>query len=134
MAIAKNCVPAFAKEKFKNMDKPILSKRAFWDVDMEKIDYEKGALNVLERIMYRGSMEDIIAVREFYGDDGIKKEIINSKCLGPKEVNFCCFIFGMELTDFRYYKEGRFRAFPEFKDYPEDLADHDLVWITAGIG
>jgi hypothetical protein len=116
------------------MDKPILSKRAFKNVNMDEIDYENGALNVLERIIYRGFMEDIFAVSQFYGEDRIRKEIINSKCLGPKEVNFCCLIFDMEISDFKHYKEGRFRAFPEFKDYPEELADHDLVWITAGIG
>jgi hypothetical protein len=52
---------------------------------MDKIDFENGALNVLERVIYRGELDDIRAVRAFYGDDRIRKEIINSKCLGPKE-------------------------------------------------
>jgi len=103
------------------MDKPVLSKQAFMNVDLEEIDYKNGMLNILERVIYRGSREDIIAVRDYYGDKRIRKEIINTKCFGPKEVNFCCLIFKLKTTDFKYYKEGRFRAYPEFKDCPEDF-------------
>ncbi|HEY8783016.1 MAG TPA: hypothetical protein VIM16_15425 [Mucilaginibacter sp.] len=103
------------------MDKPILSKQAFWDVDMDKIDYVNGMLNILERVIYKGSDDDFTAIRKFYGDKRIRMEIVNSKCFGPKEVNFCCFIFKLKTTDFIYYKEGQFRAYPEFKDCPEDF-------------
>lgn|GEM_PF-799832 len=108
-------------EKLKKMDKPVLSKQAFKNVDMDEIDYENGMLNVLERVMYKGSEDDFRELRRFYGDERIRKEIINTKCFGPKEVNFCCFIFNLKRDDFKYYKEGAFRAYPEFKDCPEDL-------------
>jgi len=121
MATAKSCAQAFAKEKFKKMDKPVLSKQAFKDVDMDEIDYENGVLRVFERVMYRGNDDDIREIRRFYGDERIRKEIVNSKCFGPKEVNFCCFIFDLKLEDFIYYKAGAFRAYPEFKDCPDDF-------------
>ena len=35
-------------------NKPILSKQAFWDVDMDKIDYEKNAVHVVEKVIERG--------------------------------------------------------------------------------
>jgi uncharacterized protein DUF6922 len=103
------------------MDKPVLSKQAFWDVDMDKIDYENGVLNILERIIYKGNNRDFMAIRKFYGDKRIRREIIHTKCFGPKEVNFCCLIFKLKTTDFINYKEGRFRAYPEFEDCPEDF-------------
>jgi hypothetical protein len=108
-------------EKFDKMEKPVLSRWAFKNVDMDKIDYQKDILNVLERVTYRGTREDFIALRKFYGDKRIRKEIIHTKCFGPKEVNFCCLIFNLKTTDFINYKEGLFRAYPEFKDCPEDF-------------
>ena len=112
------------------MDKPILSKQAFWDVDMDKIDYEKDMLHIFERVMYRGSMDDFWALAKFYGDERIRKEIIHAKSFGPKEVNFCCLIFKLKTTDFIYYKEGRFRAYPEFKDCPEDFEYPEYAWAV----
>jgi hypothetical protein len=103
------------------MDKPVLSTRAFKNADMDKIGYENGMLNILERVIYRGSLDDFIAIRKFYGDKRIRKEIIKTKCFGPKEVNFCCLIFKLNPADFNNYKEGLFRAYPEFKDRPEDF-------------
>ena|ERR1700729_4162240 len=110
------------------MGKPVLSMSAFKNVDMEDIDFENDALNVLERVAYRGELDDIRAVRAFYGDDRIRKEIVNSKCLGPLEVNFCCLIFDLKTTDFKFYKEGNFRPYPEFKNCPEGLEDIYARW------
>jgi hypothetical protein len=81
-------------------DKPVLSKQAFWDVDMDKIDYEKNARHVIEKIIDRGSFEDFIQLRNFYGDEKIEKEIVNAKWLGDKEIYFCCAIFNLQPKDF----------------------------------
>lgn len=85
------------------MQKPILSKQAFWDVDMEKIDYEKNARYVMEKVINRGSFEDIITIKKFYGDIRIRKEIVNAGWLGDKEIYFCCAIFDLKPTDFQCY-------------------------------
>jgi len=37
------------------MDKPILSKKAFLDVDIDKINYEKDALFVMKSVINNGS-------------------------------------------------------------------------------
>lgn len=128
MAIAKNYVQGIVKGKFKHMDNPVLSKQAFKNIDIDEIDFENGALNVLERVIYRGSLDDFFAVRAFYGDERIRKEIVNSKCFGPKEVSFCCLIFDLKTADFKFYKEGNFRAYPEFKNCPEELQDIYIEW------
>ncbi|MBS1530865.1 MAG: hypothetical protein JSU01_11190 [Bacteroidetes bacterium] len=85
------------------MDKPILSKQAFWDVDMDKIDYEKRARFVIQKVIDRGSLEDFIALRNFYGDEKIRTEIVNVSWLGDKEIYFCCAVFNLKLTDFKCY-------------------------------
>ena len=109
------------------MDKPILSKQAFKNVDMNSIDYENDMLNVLERILLRGSEDDFREIRRFYGDKKICAKIIYTKCFGPKEVSFCCLIFNLKITDFVNYEVGRFRAYPEFKDCPADFEYPDYA-------
>ena len=61
------------------MIKPILSKQAFWDVDMDKIDYEKNARYVIEKVVRHGSSDDFIVMRKFYGDEKICREIVYTK-------------------------------------------------------
>jgi hypothetical protein len=85
------------------MDKPLLSKQAFWDVNMDTIDYKKHARYVMEKVIDRGSFEDFIALRKYYGDEKIKKEIVNVNWIGDKEIYFCCAIFDLELKDFKCY-------------------------------
>ncbi|MCJ8210115.1 hypothetical protein MUY27_10375 [Mucilaginibacter sp. RS28] len=85
------------------MDKPQLSKQAFWDVDMDKIDYEKHARFVVEKVIDRGSFEDFIAIKTFYGNERIKHEIVNANWIGDKEIYFCCAIFNLKPTDFKCY-------------------------------
>ncbi len=54
------------------MDKPILSKQAFWDVDMDKINYEKNAAHVVEKVIERGKAEDFDNLLKFYGFEKVK--------------------------------------------------------------
>ena len=89
------------------MNKPILSKQAFWDVDMEKIDYQKNALDILERVINKGSFEDFKSLCNYYGDNRICETIIHSKCLDDREINFCCVVFNLKPIDFKYRKKTK---------------------------
>ncbi|MBD1367173.1 hypothetical protein IDJ77_25400 [Mucilaginibacter sp. ZT4R22] len=84
------------------MDKPILSKQAFWDVDMDKIDYEKNARYVMERVLNNGTEKDFRALVNFYGHERWRTEIVNSKVLDARDANFCCTIFNIDIKDFKY--------------------------------
>ncbi|MBC7915158.1 MAG: hypothetical protein H7Y07_13655 [Pyrinomonadaceae bacterium] len=83
--------------------KPQLSQQAFWDVDMNNIDYNKYARFIVEKIIERGTFQDFKELRNFYGDERIKKEVVNAKWLGDKEIYFCCEIFGLKPHDFKCY-------------------------------
>lgn len=103
MAIAPNLKRVTVTEKFNHKARPELSKQAFWDVDMDNIDYQKNARFVMEKVIDRGSLEDFVAIRKFYGDEKIKKEIVNARWIGDKEIYFCCAVFNLEPKDFRCY-------------------------------
>lgn len=86
-----------------NQHKPDLSNQAFWDVDMNNIDYDKHARFVVEKVVERGNFKDFKELRQFYGDKKIKEEVVNAKWLGDKEIFFCCAIFGLKPQDFKCY-------------------------------
>ena len=114
-------------ENFDMMDKPVLSNKAFKYVNMDEIDFQKDILNVLESIAYKGSIDDFFEITRFYGDERIRKAIVQTKCFGPREVNFYCLMFDLKPADFINYKAGRFRAYPEFKDCPDDFYHEHLA-------
>ena len=116
------------QKSFIKMGEPVLSKQAFKNVDMDDTDYENDMLNVPERVIYRGTTDDFLAIRNFYGDRIIRKPIVYAKCFDRKEVSFCCLIFNLKTTDFIYCKKGQFIAYPEFKDCPNDFEYPDFAW------
>jgi len=38
---------------------PVFDKCIFWDVDLEKIDYQKTATFIIQRVFERGDVDDI---------------------------------------------------------------------------
>lgn len=86
------------------MDKPILSKQAFWDVDMDKIDYRKNASYVIAKVFDRGTLDDIISVLNFYNEEKIKVALLNIRYLSNDAMSFARVLFDLKLEDFRCYK------------------------------
>ena len=85
------------------MDKPVLSKQAFWDVDMEKIDYKKNAAHVIKKVFDRGNIDDIISVLNFYPEVKIKDTLLNARYLMNSTMAFACALFDLKLENFRCY-------------------------------
>lgn len=88
-----------------NASKPILSKQAFWDVDMDKIDYQKNARFVVEKVIERGKHDDFIALLKFYGFERVKTLALNALWLSDISINFCCTLFKVKPTDFKCYEK-----------------------------
>lgn len=86
------------------MDKPILSKQAFWDVDMDSIDYQKNARFVISKVFDRGSLDDVISILNFYQDEIIKSSLLNVRYLSNSAMSFACALFNLNLEDFRSYQ------------------------------
>ena len=100
------------------MDKPVLSDTAFKDIDMDSLDYEIHAQYVIEKVVDRGSFEDFITLKKFYGDDRFRKEVVKTTWLGPKEINFCCVVFNLKPTDFKFIpKRIKFLPLGQSKSY-----------------
>ncbi|MEO7216198.1 hypothetical protein [Mucilaginibacter sp.] len=87
------------------MNKPILSKQAFWDVDMDNIDYERNARFVVEKVIERGKSKDFDNLLQFYGFDKVGRLALQANWLSDISINFCCILFDLKPTDFKCYEK-----------------------------
>lgn len=87
--------------------KPFSSKRIFWDVDPDGMDYNKRSAFVIERVFERGDVEDIRQCRRYYGDDIIRNVLINAKWLSLSTICLACALFNNELTDYTCYNTAQ---------------------------
>jgi hypothetical protein len=87
------------------MDKPQLSKQAFWDVDMEMIDYDKNARYVVEKVIERGKSKDLDNLLDYYGFEKVGKLALQANWLSDMSINFCCTLFKVKPTDFKCYEK-----------------------------
>lgn len=66
------------KKKLSDNYRPDLSKLrsiVFWDTDINRIDWEKNKLAVINRIFERGNEQEIKEIIRFYGKDTVSKLI-----------------------------------------------------------
>ncbi len=87
--------------------KPNISKRVFWDVDFDSLDYEKDKLFIIDKVMNYGLWDDFLAVLRYYGKEIIKKEIVKSPYLKKDILNFLCFYLDLKPQQFRCYNRRR---------------------------
>ncbi len=84
--------------------KPYYHKRIFWDVDAEKLDFEKKASFIIERVFERGDVEDIRMCRRYYGDEKLATVLLNAKWLLPETIYLAAALFNNNPEDYRCYK------------------------------
>ena len=91
---------------------PDISSTAFWDVDFNKIDFEKRGLFVMEKVANYGTWQDFVNLVKFYGVDRFKREIIHSAYLKKDVLNFLCVIFDLKPEDFVCYTRRQSQNLP----------------------
>lgn len=85
-------------------EKPIFNKRIFWDVDFEKLDYDKSYRFVIERVFERGDVPDIRACRRYYEEEVIRDVILNCKFLPERSMHLAACVIEREVNELRCYK------------------------------
>lgn len=85
------------------LDKPILNKRIFWDVNFEALDYNAKASFIIERVFERGDVDDIRQVRRHYGDEKVTEVLLNAKYLPERRLHLAAAVIGKPITSFRCY-------------------------------
>lgn len=80
-----------------------LDRKLFWDVDYDKLDWEKYAHWVIVRVFERGDVEDIRQVRRHYGDNCVKEALLNAKSLRLNRIYLAAAVIDEPLEKFQCY-------------------------------
>lgn len=74
------------------------SKSLFWDVDPEKLDWERSRQFIIERILTRGFTKDIEIIFSQYRKDEIRNAVLKSRTLDKKTANYMSIYLSIPLT------------------------------------
>lgn len=88
---------------------PKLSKYLFWDINTRKLDYENRASFILERVFTMGMQKDEWEVLQYYGKERIQKEIVKSRVLDKKTLNYLSVFYEIPKRKFACYKKDVFQ-------------------------
>lgn len=80
-----------------------LNKALFWDTDINKIDFNKNARSIIERVVSRGTLKDWFEIKNYYGLEKIKKEVTQIRFLDKITLNFLSKYFKIPKSKFRCY-------------------------------
>ena len=83
------------------------SPHLFWDVDPAKLELERSASFIIERVLEYGLMQDWNLIKEIYGMERIKDVSLNIRSMDKVTLSFVSTIFGIDKTLFRCYKESQ---------------------------
>lgn len=84
--------------------KPVFQRRIFWDIDFDKLDYDKRAKFIIERVFERGDVEDIRQCRRYYGDELITGILLTAKFLPERRIHLASAIIDKPLEEFLCYR------------------------------
>ena len=80
-----------------------LPRHLFWDIDLNTLDYNYHAQFIINRVIERGSIENWKTIKNYYGLEMVKEEILNMRSLHPKTLAFFSTYFKIKKTNFRCY-------------------------------
>ena len=92
-----------------------LTKQVFWDTELSQIDLEKHSIFVIERYVSYGTYKNWKEILAFYGEERVKKDILEASWLDKKTLNFCCVYLNLNKEDFKCYTKKQLN--PTHWDY-----------------
>lgn len=79
---------------------PKLSKSAFWDIDLEKLDLDRFSDFVIIRVFERGTVQDIEEVVTYFGKSKVVDSLLSASVLLPRAVAVAQKLFDLSDNQF----------------------------------
>jgi len=92
-----------------NVDSTVnqLSKQLFWDTAQNKIDSERNARWLIQRVLEYGQWSDWKIIEHYYGVDRIGIEMTKVRTLEPRALSFIAMLSGIPINQFRCYTRSQ---------------------------
>ncbi len=75
-------------EKIKNKKPHLFRSALFWDTDIATLDPETHARYIIGRVITRGDMSDWNTLKELYGHQKIRQEVVHLRSLDAKSLRY----------------------------------------------
>lgn len=82
-----------------------LSPHLFWDVDATQLDWRSSEKYIVEKVALYGGERDWFIVRDVYGFDALRENILNIRAMDDKNLNFYSRLFETPFNIFRCYTQ-----------------------------
>ncbi|MEO5600733.1 MAG: hypothetical protein ABIR06_07390 [Cyclobacteriaceae bacterium] len=69
-----------------NKSAPRLSRSAFWDIDLDKLDLNRYGDFAIIRVFERGTLKDIQEIVAYFGKSRISETLTNASTLQPRAI------------------------------------------------
>jgi hypothetical protein len=88
-----------------------LPRHLFWDVNIEKMDWQEAKYFVVERVVERGMPKDYYTLFQMYGGvEGVRDILKNIKYFRfPQDIAFICMAFDFKKEELECYKRRLLR-------------------------
>ncbi|WP_394353237.1 DUF6922 domain-containing protein [Paraflavitalea devenefica] len=86
-----------------SITKPSLSRRAFWDIDLARLDFDRYPEFTIIRAMERGTLDDIREIIRYYGRNRVRSIVTNSERLLPRAAVISRRLFHLHNSDFKCF-------------------------------
>ena len=80
-----------------------LSPHLFWDIDLDDLDIDIHAPQIVQRVLEYGEIDDWRYIRDYYGLPRIAAICMQLRTLRPEALSFVCCMTGTKKTDYRCY-------------------------------
>lgn len=80
------------------------SPHLFWDVDLATFDLEKHHVQMIQKVLEFGKLEDWKLLKSYYGLEKVKEVSLNLRSLDAVTLSFVSTIFNIDKSEFRCYK------------------------------
>ncbi len=77
----------------------------FWDTNLKSIDANLNKQAIIERVLERGSWENIKEIIQFYGREEVITAAKQARWFSQKTAHFVSGYFDIPLSEMRCYKE-----------------------------
>jgi hypothetical protein len=101
-------LPALAEQNAKMQDlrnTSLLRPSLFWDVDLSKLDMVQHAAFIIVRVMERGRREEVRYIWTYYGEEIIRKHLLEARSLNKKTVSYFANKFNISRSQFKSFKD-----------------------------
>ena len=75
-----------------------LNKSLFWDVNPDRLDWQKNKQFIIERTLQRGLTSEVETIFSVYCNEQIKEAVLKSRTLDKKTANYFCIKLNLPLS------------------------------------